>query len=103
MQYIESAISENLAKLRSRDQHELADLLEKLTRIAMSEPSETFDRSALLKQVQVLSEEALLPPEQRKRLQINASLFYISLFSAVRGIGTFLIEHQRRLDDLLGR
>jgi hypothetical protein len=98
---LQTRIHTNVALLKTQDKQELADLLEKLMGIVDAEQSESLDREALLKQVQIISEQATVPKDERNDLLVNAALSYISLFSSVKSIGSFLIEHRERLDRLL--
>lgn len=90
-------IAANVAILEERGASEVAELLARFAEIVKKETSETLDREALLKQIQILSEQATLPVEQRKSLLITSALFYISLFSSVSSIGSFLIAHKKQI------
>ena len=97
-----SQIRADAAALEQTGQDELARIMLGFSGLVVKETSETLDKEALLKQIQILTHQATLPKENRKNLLITSALFYLALFSSVKSIGSYLIEHRDRIAVLLG-
>ena len=95
-------ISTNLAHLEKAGNGELVAALRSFTATIEKETSDTLDREALLKQIEILSEQATLPSESRKQLLITSALYYLSLFSVVPSVGSFLIRNREKLARYFG-
>jgi len=93
-------ISKNLLALVDQNQQDMALILGELAEIIKNEKSQEVDKEALYKQVQILTEQALLPPSRRKKMLVSAALLYFSSFLSVPEIGTFLVRYKNQLDEL---
>lgn len=88
----------DLAALGQASGMELVKPLAELTRIIDDELSEVIDREALLKQVQILASQALLPKEKRRKLLVGVAMYYLSAFVSVPSIGNFLVANRQAMD-----